>query len=97
MDRRMASTGLLLAAASLGLAPMRGWAKDGQDDDHDDGEARLSVTVSFGAGLNTAQPGNSANHHVLPGLIKVRKGGCRQLRRWRFPPHDRLFPGCHDR
>ena len=76
MDRRIASTGLLLAAASLGLAPMRGWAKDGQDDDHDhdNGEARLSVTVSFGAGLNTAQPGNAVNHHVLPGLIKVRKG-----------------------
>ena len=77
MDRRKVSTGLLLTAASLGLAPMRGWAKDGQDDDHDhdDGRARLSVTVSFGAGLNTARPGNAANHHVLPGLIKVRKGG----------------------
>ncbi len=33
------------------------------------------VTVAFGAGLNTAQPGNSANHHVLPATIRVRKGG----------------------
>jgi plastocyanin len=42
--------------------------------DDDDGD-KLSVTVSFGAGLNTAQPGNKANHHVLPPLIKVKKGG----------------------
>jgi hypothetical protein len=40
-----------------------------------DGNSRLSVTVSFGAGLNTAQPGNAANHHVLPNLIEVKAGG----------------------
>jgi plastocyanin len=68
MDRRMVSTGLVLSAASLGLAPLHAWA-----DDDDDG--KLSVTVSFGAGLNTAQPGNAANHHILPSQIKVRKGG----------------------
>jgi hypothetical protein len=34
-----------------------------------------SVTVSFGAGLNTAQPGNAANHHILPREIRVRKEG----------------------
>ena len=33
------------------------------------------VTVAFGAGLNTAQPGNAANHHILPPTIRVRKGG----------------------
>ena len=33
------------------------------------------VTVAFGAGLNTAQPGNSANHHVIPSVIKVKTGG----------------------
>jgi hypothetical protein len=32
----------------------------------DDRNQRESVTVSFGAGLNTAKPGNTANHHVLP-------------------------------
>jgi plastocyanin len=66
MDRRTASTGLILAAASMATLSARA---------DDDDEGRLSVTVSFGAGLNTAQPGNSANHHVLPGVIKVRKGG----------------------
>jgi plastocyanin len=49
------------------------------DDDHDrhdnDRNKRSSVTVSFGAGLNTAQPGNAANHHVLPAVIKVKVGG----------------------
>jgi len=33
------------------------------------------VVVSFGAGLNTAQPGNPANHHVLPKTIHVKTGG----------------------
>jgi len=41
--------------------------------DRDDGKRRV-VTVGFGAGLNTAQPGNSANHHVLPNVIKVKAG-----------------------
>lgn len=36
---------------------------------------RQIVTVAFGAGLNTAQPGNALNHHVLPKRIKVKKGG----------------------
>ena len=40
--------------------------------DHDD---RLSVSVAFGRGLNTAQPGNSVNHVVLPKKIKVKQGG----------------------
>ena len=76
MDRRKASTGLMLAAASFAMVPIRGWADDDHDHDHDEGgDARASVTVSFGAGLNTAQAGNAANHHVLPRVIKVRKGG----------------------
>jgi plastocyanin len=40
-----------------------------------DGSSRTSVTVSFGAGLNTAQQGNAANHHVLPKTIEVKAGG----------------------
>jgi len=40
-----------------------------------DGNSRMSVTVSFGVGLNTAQPGNAANHHVLPRTIEVKAGG----------------------
>jgi len=39
------------------------------DGDHN---KRLSVTVSFGAGLNTS---GQANQHVLPKQIKVKSGG----------------------
>jgi plastocyanin len=47
------------------------------DDNHQRHEdhPRISVTVSFGVGLNTAQPGNAANHHVLPKRIRVKAGG----------------------
>jgi plastocyanin len=41
--------------------------------DNDDRDGKI-VTVSFGFGINTAQPGNAANHHVLPGVIKVDVG-----------------------
>jgi plastocyanin len=44
-------------------------------DQDQDSNKKLSVTVSFGAGLNTAQPGNAANHHILPATIKVKTGG----------------------
>lgn len=40
------------------------------DDNH-----RSSVNVSFGRGLNTAQPGNPVNHVILPQRIKVKEGG----------------------
>jgi plastocyanin len=40
-----------------------------------DGSSRMSVTVAFGAGLNTAQQGNAANHHILPTTIEVKAGG----------------------
>lgn len=43
--------------------------------DHGDRQRdRKIVTVAFGAGLNTAQPGNEQNHHVLPGVIRVNAG-----------------------
>ena len=41
------------------------------DDDHN----RAQATASFGRGLNTAQPGNSVNHAVLPKEIKIKAGG----------------------
>jgi plastocyanin len=42
----------------------------------DDNRPPLSVTVSFGVGLNTAGlPPNPANHHVLPKTIEVQTGG----------------------
>ena len=40
-----------------------------------DDDGRQSVTVSFGGGLNTAQPGNVRNHVILPKQIRVRTGG----------------------
>ena len=73
MNRRIVSKGLMVVFASLCLGPLQVLADDDKDDG--DGDGKLSVTVSFGAGLNTAQPGNAANHHILPPVIKVRKGG----------------------
>jgi hypothetical protein len=35
----------------------------------------LTVPVSFGRGLNTAQPGNAVNHAILPDDIHVKDGG----------------------
>ena len=87
MDRRKVSTGLIWGVAALGLAPHRSWAQGStreklqgfvdrvQDHVHDIDNDRASVTVSFGAGLNTAQPGNAANHHILPREIKVNRAG----------------------
>ena len=44
-------------------------------DKHDDDDGRLSVSVAFGRGLNTAQPGNPVNHVILPKKIKVNQDG----------------------
>lgn len=66
---RSATLALIVAALASPIAH----ADD--DRDRNDNNKRSSVTVSFGAGLNTAQPGNAANHHVLPGVIKVKVGG----------------------
>jgi plastocyanin len=41
---------------------------------HDNDRGGKIVNVSFGVGLNTAQPGNAVNHHVLPDVIKVEVG-----------------------
>jgi hypothetical protein len=38
-------------------------------------DEKVSVTVAFGAGLNTATPNNPANHHVLPQIIDIKTGG----------------------
>lgn len=40
----------------------------------DDRPGRKIVTVAFGAGLNTAQPGNPQNHHILPRIIELEAG-----------------------
>jgi len=60
----------LVAALSIGLAGALGASTAGAADPN----GRNVVTVAFGAGLNTAQPGNSANHHILPKQIDVEAG-----------------------
>lgn len=48
-----------------------------QDDRGRNGRGRNdrgSVSVTFGRGLNTAQPGNAVNHVILPNNIKVKQG-----------------------
>jgi hypothetical protein len=79
MNRRIASKNLLLTAATLGLFPLASQADDLKDRlkhylDHEKNQT-ASVTVAFGAGLNTARPGNPANHHILPREIALRTGG----------------------
>jgi hypothetical protein len=58
---------------ALALAAAAGWFTQTSLQADDDTPVR--VTVSFGSGLNTAQPGNSANHHVLPKTISVQVNG----------------------
>lgn len=41
----------------------------------DDDDKRLNVSVAFGRGLNTAQPGNLVNHVIIPDDIRIRQGG----------------------
>ncbi len=43
-----------------------------QEHEHERDNSQLSVTVAFGAGLNTT---GAANHHVLPPDIRVQTGG----------------------
>jgi plastocyanin len=65
----------LILALSLHLSAGLAHAQPDDNQGQKDGNNRLSVTVSFGAGLNTAQQGNAANHHVLPKTIEVKAGG----------------------
>jgi hypothetical protein len=64
----IAVLGVLLSGPSLGA-------------NEDDRRVPQSVTVAFGGGLNTAQPGNSLNHHVLPKVVTVRTRLATQNRR----------------
>lgn len=59
----------LIAGIACAFSQSAATAHD--NDGKDDGRI---ITVAFGFGINTAQPGNSANHHVLPGVIKVDSG-----------------------
>ena len=62
------SRSLLLGTAMFGVA----FASPAWANADDDQRVPQAVTVTFGGGLNTAQPGNSLNHHILPRVITVR-------------------------
>lgn len=57
-----------IAAVAFGAAAFNTSADD-------DSNQRYNVWSSFGRGLNTAQPGNAANHVIFPKEIKVKTGG----------------------
>jgi plastocyanin len=61
----------IAAITSTVMAMSAAAHNDHGDRGHD---KRDVVTVAFGAGLNTAQPGNAENHHILPQVIKVQVG-----------------------
>jgi plastocyanin len=58
----------LALAATLALVPTLAGA------DNDD-QKNSNVGAAFGRGLNTARPGNSVNHAILPSEIRVKVGG----------------------
>lgn len=65
----------LLALSVTLLASPLASAQDEQDSQRGNGDrGRNVVTVAFGAGMNTAQPGNEQNHHILPNVIRVQAG-----------------------
>ena len=66
----MKSLGVSVAAMAFTLASSSMQA---------DEKAPASITVAFGAGLNTAQPGNVLNHHIIPQEFTVRITKARKL------------------
>lgn len=58
----------VITAISFGAATFNASADD-------DSNKQYNVWSSFGRGLNTAQPGNAANHVIFPKEIKVKTGG----------------------
>jgi plastocyanin len=57
--------------SALSLLALPAWA----DDDDERNNRKSQATASFGRGLNTAQQGNTANHAILPAMIKIKVGG----------------------
>jgi hypothetical protein len=70
MNRRTLSIMCAVTIVSLGLT-----ASVVSADDDRRSDKQLSVSVAFGRGLNTAQPGNPVNHVVLPDNIRVKQDG----------------------
>src|SRR3954469_3715857 len=65
----MKNLGTVLAILALSPAGVSIHAADRETDKD---KTPASITVAFGAGLNTAQPGNTPNHHILPQEFTVR-------------------------
>jgi plastocyanin len=63
MNARSVSAICGVVALSMSLAAPSAYADD---------QNKQSVTVAFGAGLNTS---GAANHHVLPEIIRIKTGG----------------------
>lgn len=61
--KSMRASAIVISVLALGLSGPTVKAKD---------KVPGSITVAFGAGLNTAQPGNTPNHHIIPQEFKVR-------------------------
>lgn len=62
-------------SATIGLGALLVTLLASPSSGQSDGNSRMSITVAFGVGLNTAQPGNARNHHVLPRIIEIKAGG----------------------
>jgi hypothetical protein len=69
-EKRMKNLGVSMAVLALTLASSSLRA---------DERVPASITVAFGAGLNTAQPGNTLNHHIIPQEFTVRITKARKL------------------
>jgi len=70
---KLRTTLTAVAAVGMACALTLTTASAHNDGDHDNRSGKI-VTVAFGNGINTAQPGNPVNHHVLPNVIKVEVG-----------------------
>ena len=73
----MKSLKVLVAVSMLALTTASTSVRATNNDD--DKKVPTSITVAFGAGLNTAQPGNVLNHHILPQEFTVRITRARKL------------------
>ena len=60
-------------AATVGILALSSSAGSAND------RTPASISVAFGAGLNTAQPGNTPNHHIIPQEFTVRITKARKL------------------
>jgi len=69
-DESMKNLGLSVAVLAFTLASSSLQA---------DEKVPASISVAFGAGLNTAQPGNTPNHHIIPQEFTVRITKARKL------------------